>query len=239
MNTILSLNPPKQAASANPRKADDAFTLLDLLVVVGVIVVLTLTLLPALGSNAQKGGRFQCAANLRQIGAASMLYANDFRSWLPIWFLNDGVHPLNVIRNLNYTRYVCLQGPAFSQVPQSYTNSYIAAGGSFQNLGFLYAGKYIGPGDVLYCPAQTGTALGEDFYLPLLKTDSTGVGRASYAFNPRVTDPFSSSPLRQFQKTSQLAPGKVFAVDYLAPGFFAHNRERGWNVLLTDGSTKP
>jgi type II secretory pathway pseudopilin PulG len=211
-----------------------AFTLIELLVIIGVMAVLSLTLLPAFASAAQKGGRVQCAANLRQLGAASMLYANDFRSWLPIWFLDAG-HPVNKINGMTYTRYACFQASPFTKIPQSYSNSFTQAGGTYQNLGFLYAGNYIGAGEALYCPAQSGGVLGAENYVPLLTSDSGGTVRSSYAFNPRLID--TNLRLRLFQRTTQFEPGKVLAVDYLTP-FSAHNRERGWNVLLTDGSVK-
>lgn len=66
--------------SASARKA--GFTLVELLVVIGIIAVLIAMLLPALSQARNQAKSVQCQSNLRQIGQALVMYGNDNRSWV-------------------------------------------------------------------------------------------------------------------------------------------------------------
>lgn len=68
--------------TAHP-SACQAFTLIELLVVLVIVAILTSLLVPALGRAKSKAFNAVCVSNLRQLGVATRLYAEDNQERLP------------------------------------------------------------------------------------------------------------------------------------------------------------
>jgi prepilin-type processing-associated H-X9-DG protein/prepilin-type N-terminal cleavage/methylation domain-containing protein len=65
------------------RERGKGFTMVELLVVIGVIAILIALLLPALGVARQQGQSVYCQNNLRQLVTASLAYAQDWGGYWP------------------------------------------------------------------------------------------------------------------------------------------------------------
>src|SRR5688572_3660065 len=60
------------------RRTNRGFTLIELLVVVAIISILAALLLPALRGAKESARSARCLSNLKQMGVAAFLYADDY-----------------------------------------------------------------------------------------------------------------------------------------------------------------
>jgi prepilin-type processing-associated H-X9-DG protein/prepilin-type N-terminal cleavage/methylation domain-containing protein len=77
------------------RRRHTAFTLVELLVVIGIIAVLLALLLASLSRARAVAVRVACSAALRQYAVANQMYLNEFNGWyLPVkWGFNPNPQP--------------------------------------------------------------------------------------------------------------------------------------------------
>ena len=123
-------------------KKRHAFTLVELLVVIGIIAVLVSILLPALTRARRQAMTVQCASNMRQLAQAMLMYIND----------NKGVHPPAVISPSSGAPNMYPDGIWWPNllVQQKYINT--PGVNAYPQPGMTTAGKQFDRGSVFRCP---------------------------------------------------------------------------------------
>lgn len=88
------------------RGAREGFTLIELLVVIAIIAILAAILFPIFAAAKRSGINAKCSSNLKQIGAAFNLYADDNGGRLPSGHRPKGYHApsWDLVNQLN--RYI-------------------------------------------------------------------------------------------------------------------------------------
>ena len=148
-----------------------AFTLVELLIVIGIIAVLIGMLLPALSVARESAKSVACLSNLRQLATASQIYCDRYKGSYPTAYYDDGGSPLrtsyawdfNSIRNLD-TGTLSIQpgllweGDASAKVQQC--PSYEGKSNTLADpyTGYNYNTSYIGHGqyESIVEPAKAG-----------------------------------------------------------------------------------
>ncbi len=78
-----------------PRLVRNGFTLVELLVVIGIIALLISILLPALSAAREQAKTVKCLSQMRQLGNAFVMYLNENKGWMPSCDTCGPLYPQN------------------------------------------------------------------------------------------------------------------------------------------------
>jgi hypothetical protein len=180
---------------------EKGFTRLDALVAAVVIAMIVTTslaaLVPAMNKAREAAMRAQCAAQLKEIGAAISIYADAYDGFLP-WYggrdpnfpppFNSG--PIDSEKH-SYLAYRCSHSDSGDQKCQDLSKTCVcgAIGKPVpMRLACLYAGGYINDASKFYCPANLNPAYEYNSYTNSQWGSEWGTPHQLYSLNSGGND---------------------------------------------------
>jgi type II secretory pathway pseudopilin PulG len=226
-----------------------AFTLVELLVVMGVIATLIAILLPVLTVAREAANRTACLSNLRQIGLAIAMYADQHKDNIPLGSTGAALQE-------NYGVWLG-------------RNDFGQAADQWQPFGILFNAKLVVP-QVLYCPSEKLPffeynsdlnpwrpgesdgpfvrasygirAVDADLSAPNFDIDlAPGAAREIrfrvYNYGPIVADQFNQ-PWTPFPKLSKFKNRALVTDIFAAPNRLDERHRKGIHVYYANGQAK-
>jgi prepilin-type N-terminal cleavage/methylation domain-containing protein len=214
------------------------FTLVELLVVIGIIAILIAMLLPALQRAREAANRAACLSNLRTIGQTMLIYAHENKDQIPLGTIKERYQEAYWLRLTN----------------------------RFPTWGVLYRSNFMKAPAAFYCPSaqgdifhqfdgvsnpwrpETGNVRG-GYYLRPMYFDGTPIlwrdsnGPTTPAAPPVVDETVPNTnpqarPWLPYPKMSKMKHRALAADIFATPHRIEWRHKKGINFLVSDGSAK-
>ena len=208
---------PQKTQARNPvrrgRRARCAFTIVDVLVSIAVIMVLISLMMPALTKATETAHRIVCSSNVRQIGIGVLMYADANKDQIPPTTFYDA-------SGNRAQQMLMLRLSGVSSAPRDFDPETQG----WDGLGLLYHGEFLDNAACYYCPSHSGAHPFSQYAESFGDTPAIVFGNYQY----RGAGPNGQVHLTKIEprRTALIADGMRLRSDY--------NHKVGSNVMRAD-----